>query len=158
MHHEIRCRYCPACLALTGCSYRNYSKSTTPANIQGEAKWESSHIWESTLIYRVGNFTIYGGDYQIGTIFTVDPGQQMILVWYKANRGIDGGAPIWQTDLVEFNANLKPNGKYQVLGDYGEKSVRFKLVDLDTQEVIVESSETPIIRRPTGVEPSPQTR
>jgi hypothetical protein len=70
----------------------------------------------------------------------------LIQAWYCANRGNPKGL-VWQSNLVEFNANLKPNGKYQVRSDYGEKFVRFKLVDLDTQEVVAVSREASIILR-----------
>jgi hypothetical protein len=149
-----------ACLALTGCVNKNFAKSATLVTIQGEWKQnQGENIFESTRIFRVGNIEFGYLDYGNDPTFTIDPGQKMIKVWYIGNR--DSYNPVllyWQTDLVDLSADLKPNGKYQVRGDYGEKSVRFKLIDLDTQEVIVESSETPIIRRPTGEQPIPPYR
>ena len=150
-----------ACLALTGCA-TNFATSATPVTIEGDLHWlqkvedidiqkESSNTFkfESTHIFRVGDiefgYPSYDNRFDNPT-FIIDPGQQMIQVWYLADRGFNQGL-LWQTDLVNLNANLKPNGKYQVRGDYGEKFVRFKLADLDTQEVVVVSSEAPIIRR-----------
>ena len=86
--------------------------------------------------------------------FKVDPGSTSVKVFYLASRGYANGL-FWQTDPVSLDVVLKPNGRYQVQGVYGEKTVRFKIVDLESKAVLVESSEIQVIRRPNPFMPGP---
>ena len=68
-------------------------------------------------------------------------------VYYYANRGNAQGM-FWQTDPVPLSANLKPNGKYKIQGEYGENEVKFRLVDLESMTTVAEAPPAVVVRRP----------
>ncbi|MBP9714377.1 MAG: hypothetical protein KBD60_11920 [Sterolibacterium sp.] len=143
-----------ACLFVTGCASTNFSSSTSPATVREEWIRNGITVWGGTKLFAVGDLEFGYHRYENDTTFTVDPGRKRVKVYYYANRGNAQGL-FWQTDIASFDAELKPNGRYQVRGTYGETKVQFRLIDLDTQQVVVESEEFPIIRRPSMAEPSP---
>ena len=110
--------------------------------------------WGGTRIYSIGNIEFGYLQYGSDSTFTVDPGPTTIRAWYYANRG-NVGPLFHQTEPVALKANLKPNGKYQVKGDYKEASVQFKLVDLDTNEILVQSDEVAIFLKRSPAPPPP---
>ena len=130
--------------ALAGCETTNFAKSATPVTVTEEWSRSSATTWGGTRIYSIGNIEFDYLQYGNGATFTVDPGPTTIRAWYYANRGNTNNF-FYQTKPVEMKAVLKPNGKYQVTGDYQEKSVRFSIVDLDTKEVVARSEEEPIV-------------
>lgn len=136
-----------ACLAVMGCATTNFATTKTPVTIKEEWIRKELSIWGGTRIFRVGDLEFGYLRNGNNATYTVDPGRKIIRVWYYANRG-NAQNLFWQTDLVDLEADLKPSGKYQVRGNYGETLILFTLVDLDTQEVLAKSGETPIVRRP----------
>lgn len=139
---------------VSGCATTNFAKSSTPATIQEEWTRSGMLTWGGTRIYAVGNIEFGFLQQENDSTFTVDPGEKTITVWYYANRGSMNGM-FHQTNLVPLKTTLKPNGKYQVQGDYGEEFVRFRLVDLDTKQVLVQSADVPIILRPSPAPAQP---
>lgn len=137
-----------AALLLTGCaSHKNFADTDQRATIKEEWVREGITIWRSTNIYSIGNLEFGMGNYESGSSFTVDAGRKNIKAWSNANRGNAQGL-FWQTDPAELEAELKPNTTYQVVGVYGETSVRLQLVDFASKEVIAESADAPIFRHP----------
>ncbi len=134
-------------LLLTACASTNFSTSATPATVREEFLRQEMSIWGGTRIHQIGNLEFGFLRYKSDSTFTVDPGEQALRVWYYANRGNANGL-FWQTDPVSLKANLKPSGRYQVRGDYGDTAVRFRLVDLDSEAVVASSAEAPVVRRP----------
>lgn len=136
-----------ACLMSSACTTMNYATSTTPASVQEEWIREGVTIWGGTRIYSIGNLEFGLMARENDMTFKVDPGSTSVKVFYYANRG-NANSLFWQTDPVSLDVFLKPNGRYQVQGVYGETTVRFKIVDLESKVVLVESSETQVVRRP----------
>ena len=137
-----------AALLFTGCaSHKNFADTDQTATVKEEWVRDGITIWRSTHIYSIGNLEFGMWNYESGSSFTVDAGRKKIKAWSNANRGNAQGL-FWQTDLVELEAELKPNTTYQVVGVYGETSVRLQLIDFTSKEVIAESADAPIFRRP----------
>ncbi|WP_430433763.1 hypothetical protein [Methyloversatilis sp.] len=132
----------------------NYATSTTPASVQEEWIREGVTIWGGTRIYAIGNLEFGLMARENDMTFEVDPGSTSVKVFYYANRG-NANNLFWQTDPVSLDVLLKPNGRYQVQGVYGETTVRFKIVDLESKTVLIESSETQVVRRPNPFMPGP---
>ncbi len=143
-----------ACSLLSGCAGTNFANSPTPVSIKEEWIRKELTVWGGTRIFAVGDMEFGYLRYDSDATFTVDPGRKRIKMFYYANRGNAQGL-FWQTDIVSLDAELKPNGRYQVRGDYEEAKVRFRLVDLETEQVIAESDEAPIVRRPSPAQESP---
>jgi len=136
-----------AVLLFTGCaSHKNFADTDQTATIREEWIREGMTVWRGTRISAIGNLEFGMGRYEAGSSFTVDAGRKKIKAWSNANRGNAQGL-YWQTDPVELEAELKPNATYQVVGIYGETSVRFRLIDSASLEVLAESAEAPIFRR-----------
>lgn len=144
-----------ASLVLTGCaSHVKLAKSDQPAVLQEDWNRKEITVWDSTRVFRIDDVEFGYLRYDKEARFSVDPGKHRIRVWYFANRGNAQGL-FWQTDPVEIEADLKPNMTYLVGGEYGETSVRFKLIEQPGGTVVVETGETPIIRRPIPVSVQP---
>lgn len=139
---------------LSGCASTNFANSPTPVSIKEEWIRKELTVWSGTRIFAVGDIEFGYLRYNSDATFTVDPGQKRIKTFYFANRGNAQGL-FWQTDIVSLDAELKPNGRYQVRGGYEEAKVRFRLVDLETEQIVAESEEVPIVRRPSPAQESP---
>lgn len=133
---------------ISGCAtHKNLAESDQTATVKEEWTREGMTVWGGTRIYQINEFEFGYLRSEPDARFTVDAGKKKLKVWYFANRGNAQGL-FWQTDLVDLAADFKANTTYQVTGVYGDKSVRFKLVDYASKEVIVESEDVPIVRRP----------
>ncbi len=143
-----------ACSLLSGCASTNFANSTTPVSIKEEWIRKELTVWGGTRIFAVGDLEFGYLQHDSDATFTVDPGRKCIKMFYYANRGNAQGL-FWQTDIVSLDAELKPNGRYQIRGESEESTIRFRLVDLETKQIVVESGEVPIIRRPNPAQQSP---
>ena len=112
--------------------------------------------WGGTRIFRIANIEFGYLRRENDHTFIVDPGEATLRVWYYSNRGrLDG--MFHQTDLVDLKVALRPNGRYQVQGDYGESQVSFRVVDLATGEKVAVSEAMPVILRPSPAQGSATT-
>jgi hypothetical protein len=140
---------CVVSVTIFGCASSNYSKSNTPVTVQEEWTRKGAFDWGGTRIFRIANIEFGYLRRESNHTFTVDPGETTIRVWYYANRGGGFDGMFHQTDLVDLKVALRPNGRYQVQGDYGESQVSFRVVDLATGEKVAVSEAVPIILRPS---------
>lgn len=142
-----------ALLVLAGCATTNFATSPSPATVREEWIRKDLTIWGGSRIFGIGNLEFGMLRYENDTTFTVNPGPTVVKVYYYANRGNSQGL-FWMTDVASMPADLKPNGRYQVRGNYGEEEVTFFLIDLDTNARVAETQPSRIVRRPTPMEQS----
>lgn len=147
---------CIVSITIAGCVTSNFSKSSSPATVQEEWTRKTGLDWGGSRIFRIANIEFGYLRRENNHTYIVDPGETTIRVWYYANRGgMDG--MFHQTDLVDLKVALRPNGRYQVQGDYGESLVSFRVVDLATGEKIAVSEPAPVILRPSPAQGPPGT-
>ena len=135
---------------LSGCASRDFATSPTPATVEGYHKAQSVLFWDSVRLYRVGSVD-FGLSHASHAPVNVNPGETTVQVIYMGNRGRAPGIDasfVRQTDPVSFNVVLKPGGRYQVLAEPGETTVRFRLIEQDTNTVLASSSQVPVMWRP----------
>jgi hypothetical protein len=144
-----------ALVGLAGCANTNFATSPTPASVQEEFFRKEMTVWGGTRVFSIGNLEFGKLNNENNSTFVVNPGPTTIKVWYYANRGNNPQLLFWQTDTVSLDVDLKPNGRYQVKGTYGEDEVTFRLVDLGTGLAVSETVSAKVVRRPSPVRAGP---
>jgi hypothetical protein len=131
------------CVFLSSCVTTNFSKTNLTASIEEEYVRKELFVWSTTRVLSVEN--IYPADGDNGNVFTFDAGQKRIGIYYVA-REVDtpkGGYGL-HSDVIYFDVDLKPNGKYKVTSEYFDKMVILRVLDAASNTVIKQSAKIPV--------------